>query len=100
MRDGQKGRLCHRWWMLGKRPHGVQDQRQQWACLFRGVRPSGDAAFALVPPTVNTDTIQISIDRFAKTLAEDEHAVIVRGGAGWRGRAHLVFFDPPQEKIV
>ena len=78
MRVGQKGRLCHRWWARGKRPPGVQDQRHEWAYLFGAARPGGEAAFALVLPAVNTDTMQIFLDRFAETLAEDEHAVMVR----------------------
>ena len=52
MRVGQKGRLCHRWWARGKRPPGVQDQRHEWAYLFGAARPGGEAAFALVLPTV------------------------------------------------
>ena len=77
MRVGQKGRLCHRWWARGKRPPGVQDQRHEWASLLGAARPGGEAAFALVLPAVNTDTMQIFLDRFAATLAEGEHAVMV-----------------------
>lgn len=83
MRVGQKGRLCHRWWTRGERPPGVQDQRHEWAYLFGAARPGGEAAFALVLPTVNADTMQIFLDRFAETLAQDEHAVMVLDGAGW-----------------
>jgi len=83
MRVGQKGRLCHRWWTRGKRPPGVQDQRHEWAYLFGAARPGGEGAFALVLPTVNTDTMQIFLDRFAETLAEDEHAVMV--ATRWSG---------------
>ena len=61
----------------------MQDQRHEWACLFGAARPGGEAAFALVLPTVNTDTMQIFLDRFAETLAKDEHAVMVLDGAGW-----------------
>lgn len=89
MRVGQKGRLCHRWWTRGKRPPGTQDQRHQWAYLFGAARPGGEGAFALVLPTVNTDTMQIFLDRFAETPAEDEHAVMVLDGAGWHGAKAL-----------
>ena len=30
-RVGQKGRLCHRWWLRGRRPPGRCDQRYEWA---------------------------------------------------------------------
>ncbi len=89
MRVGQKGRLCHRWWARGKRPPGVQDQRHEWASLLGAARPGGEAAFALVLPAVNTDTMQIFLDRFAATLAEGEHAVMVLDGAGWHGAKAL-----------
>ena len=83
MRVGPKGRLCHRWWTRGERPPGVQDQRHEWAHMFGAVRPGSEGAFALVLPTVNTDAMQNFLDRFAATLAEDEHAVMVVDGAGW-----------------
>lgn len=98
MRVGQKGRLCHRWWTRGKRPPGVQDQRHEWAYLFGAARPGGEGAFALVLPTVNTDTMQIFLDRFAETLAEDEHAVMVVDGAGWHTTRALVV--PPNVTLV
>ena len=49
------------------------------------MRPGGEAAFALVPPTMNTDAMQIFLDGFAETPAADEHAVMVLDGAGWHG---------------
>lgn len=98
MRVGQKGRLCHRWWARGKRPPGVQDQRHEWTYLFGAARPGGEAAFALVLPTVNTDTMQIFLDRFAETLAADEHAVMVLDGAGWHTAKALAV--PPNVTLV
>lgn len=98
MRVGQKGRLCHRWWTRGKRPPGAQDQRHEWAYLFGAARPGGEGAFALVLPTVNTDMMQIFLDRFAATLAEDEHAVMVADGAGWHTTRALVV--PPNVTLV
>jgi transposase len=77
---------------------GVQDQRHEWAYLFGAARPGGEAAFALVLPTVNTDTMQIFLDRFAETLAEDEHAVMVLDGAGWHGAKALAV--PPNVTLV
>jgi hypothetical protein len=92
MRVGQKGRLCHRWWTRGKRPPGVQDQRHEWAYLFGAARPGGEAAFALVLPTVNTDTMQIFLDRFAETLAKDE-----RGNRGHSEVEHACQLWPQHE---
>ena len=61
----------------------MEDQRHGWAYLFDAARPGGESAFALVRPTVNTDNMQIFLDRFADTLAKDKHAVTVLDGAGW-----------------
>lgn len=83
MRVGQKGRLCHRWWVRGERPPGRQDQRFDWTYLFGAVRADGQAAFGLVLPEVGTRAMQLYLDRFAETLAIDEHAVMVLDRAGW-----------------
>jgi len=89
MRVGQKGRLCHRWWCRGERPPGRQDQRYDWTYVFGAVRPDGEAAFALVLPIVNAQMMQLFLDRFAATLAPDEHAVMVLDKAGWHGAGAL-----------
>jgi hypothetical protein len=57
MRVGQKGRLCHRWWIRGHRPPGLQDQRFEWAYIFGAARPDGENAFALVLPEANAKAI-------------------------------------------
>jgi hypothetical protein len=61
----------------------VHARRHEWVYLFGAARLGGEATFALVPPTVNTDAMQIVLDRFAGTLTKDEHAVMVLDGAGW-----------------
>ncbi len=98
MRVGQKGRLCHRWWLKGERAPGRQDRRFSFTYLFGAARADGSAAFALVLPEVSTTAMQIFLDRFAATLDPDEHAVMVLDGAGWhRARALLV---PPNVTLV
>lgn len=82
-RVGQKGRLCHRWWLKGQRPPGKCDQRYDWTYIFAAVEPLSGDAFALVLPTVSTVTMNLFLAEFAKSLAPDEHAVMVLDGAGW-----------------
>ncbi len=36
-------------------------------------------------PYANTEAMQIFLDRFAATIADDEHAVMVLDQAGWHG---------------
>jgi hypothetical protein len=76
-RCGQKGRVCHRWFARGERPPGLCDQRYTWTHLFAAVRPATGDGFALVLPQVSTAAMDEFLARFAATLAEDEHAVLV-----------------------
>jgi hypothetical protein len=89
-RVGQKGRTCHRWWVKGLRPPGLCDQRFDWTYIFAAVEPATGAEFALVLPTVSTVTMSLFLAESSKTLAPDDHAVLVLDGAGWHGSAALV----------
>ena len=89
-RFGQKGRVCHRWFTRGQRPPGLCGRRYTWAHLFAAVRPSTGQGFALVLPEASTRTMQAFLDRFAATLAADEHAVMLLDQAGWHGAHDLV----------
>lgn len=88
-RAGQKGRVCHRWYTRGKRPPGKCDQRYTFAYIFGAVEPGTDNAFALVMPEVSTHAMQVYLDKFAETIAADEHAVVVLDQAGWHGANDL-----------
>lgn len=88
-RVGQKGRVCHRWWLKGQRPPGVCDRRYDWAWIFAAVRPATGDAFALVLPEVSTEAMQIFLDGFAARLPPDVHAVLVLDQAGWHGAKAL-----------
>ena len=61
------------------------DQRHTWAHLSAAVRPATGQNFALVLPHVSTQAMQAFLERFAATLAHDEHAAMVVDGvgAGW-----------------
>ena len=88
-RIGQKGRTCHFWWRRGERPPGLADKRFTFAYIFAAVEPGTDNAFALVMPYVDTAAMQEFLDRFAQTLAQDEHVVLVLDQAGWHGARAL-----------
>jgi DDE superfamily endonuclease len=97
-RVGQKGRTTRMWWHRGERPRGRCDQRFTFAYLFACVEAGTDNAFALVLPYVNTLAMQEFLDRFATTIADDEHAVMVLDQAGWHGANDLVV--PPNITLV
>lgn len=75
--------------MKGQRPPGLCDQRFDWTYIFAAVEPTTGADFALVLPTVSTVTMTLFLAEFSKTLAQDDHAVLVLDGAGWHGSAAL-----------
>jgi transposase len=88
-RVGQKGRLCRRWWLRGRRPPGRCDKRFEWAYLFAAVEPATGADVALVLPEATTATMGLFLAEFAAALPEDVHAVLVLDGAGRHGAKAL-----------
>jgi hypothetical protein len=88
-RVGQKGRLCHRWWLRGRRPPGRCDKRFEWAYIFAAVEPATGADVALVLPEATTATMNLFLAEFAAGLPEEVHAVLVLDRAGWHGAKAL-----------
>jgi hypothetical protein len=89
-RVGQKGRLCHRWWVRGRRPPGRCDRRFESAYIFAAVEPATGADVALVLPEVSTAAMNLFLAAFAADLPADVHAALVLDGAGWHGARGLV----------
>ena len=89
-RIGKKGRTCHVWWKRGERPRGIADKRFTFAYIFACVEPGTDNAFALILPYVNTEAMQLFLDRFSATIEEGEHAAMVLDQAGWHGACALL----------
>ncbi len=73
----QKGRVCHFWWTPGERPPGLCDRRFTFSTIFAAVGPGTDYAFALVMPYADTAAMQIFLNSFAETIADDQHAVMI-----------------------
>jgi hypothetical protein len=78
--------VCRVWWKRGQRPPGLCDKRFTFAYIFAVVEPGTDNAFALVLPYANTEAMQKFLDRFAATIGEDEHIVLILDQAGWHAR--------------
>ena len=87
---GQKGRLCRRWWVRGRRPPGRCDRRYEWAYIFAAVEPATGADVALVLPEATTAAMNLFLAAFAAGLPGDVHAALVVDGAGWHGSRGLV----------
>ena len=88
-RVGQKGRLCYRWWLRGRRPPGRCDRRFAWAYLFAAVEPATGADVALVLPEATTRAMDLFLAEFSRSLPADVQAVLVLDGAGWHGAKAL-----------
>jgi hypothetical protein len=88
-RIGQKGRVCHRWYRRGHRPPGLADKRFTFAYIFAAVEPGTDNAFALMLPWADTAAMQVFLDGFSKTIADDEHVAMFADQAGWHIANHL-----------
>ena len=88
-RVGQKGRVCHRWWLRGQRPPGLHDNRFEHVYIFAAVEPATGNDFCLVLPSVSTDAMSVFLRGFSEQLAPDVHAVLVLDGAGWHVAAAL-----------
>ena len=97
-RVGQKGRLCHRWWVRGRRPPGRCDQRYEWAYIFAAVEPATGADVALVLPEATTAAMNLFLATFAAGLPGDVHAALVLDGAGRHGARALAV--PPNVTLV
>ena len=77
------------WWTRGERPTGICDRRFTFAYIFGAAKIGSDEAFALVMPEVNTESMQIFLDEFSKTLPADEIAIMYADQAGWHGAKAL-----------
>ena len=75
--------------MRGSRPTGPVDQRYTFAYVFAAVEPTTGRDFCLVLPAVSTTAMSEFLRRFAATLPDDEHAVMVLDGAGWHTSREL-----------
>ena len=82
-RVGQKGRVCHRWWLRGRRPPGLHDRRFDYAYIFAAVEPATSRNFCLVLPSVSKRAMSVFLRGFSNQLAPDVHAALVIDGAGW-----------------
>ena len=88
-RVGQQGRLCHRWWLRGRRPPGRCDKRFASAYLFAAVEPATGAEVALVLPEATAVAMNLFLVEFGRSLPDGVHAALVLDRAGWHGAKEL-----------
>jgi transposase len=75
------------WAPTGSRPRAVRQTEYDYLWVIGAVCPETGQAEGLLSPRLNTQVINLFLDQFSRSLAEDEHAVMVWDGAGFH-RSH------------
>lgn len=88
-RFGQQGTLTTVWARTGSRPTAVRQTEYDYLWVLGAVCPETGQADGLLSPRLNTDVINVFLEQFAATLADDEHAVMLWDGAGFHTSKRL-----------
>ena len=82
-RFGQQGTLTNVWAQRGTRPTAVRQTEYGYLWVVGAVCPATGHAEGLLTPRLNTAVVNIFLEQFSRTLAADEHAVVIWDGAGF-----------------
>ncbi len=88
-RFGQQGTNTRVWAPTGSRPRAVRQTQYDYLWVIGAVCPETGQAEGLLSPRLNTDMINIFLEQFSRTLADDEHAIMVWDGAGFHRSGRL-----------
>ena len=77
------------WAPKGSRPQAVRQTQYDYLWVIGAVCPETGQAEGLLSPQLNTNVINIFLDQFSQTLADDEHAVMIWDGAGFHRAGQL-----------
>lgn len=67
----------------------MRQTQYDYLWVIGAVCPETGQAEGLLSPRLNTDVINIFLEQFSRTLAADEHAVMIWDGAGFHRAGHL-----------
>lgn len=82
-RFGQQGTITNLWAPTGSRPEVVRQTEYQYLWVLGTVCPETGHAEGLLSPRLNTAVVNVFLKQFARTLPEEEHAVMIWDGAGF-----------------
>ena len=82
-RFGQQGTLTSVWARRGTRPIAIRQTEYGYLWVLGAVCPATGHAEGLLSPRLNTSVVNTFLTQFSRTLAEDEHAVLIWDGAGF-----------------
>jgi transposase len=82
-RFGQQGTTTNVWARRGSRPTAVRQTEYQYLWVLGAVCPETGHAEGLLSPCLNTQIVNTFLEQFSRTIAEQEHAVMIWDGAGF-----------------
>ena len=97
-RFGQHGTITRVWARVGTRPRAIRQTQYDSLYVWSAVCPETGDACGLITPKVNTGTMNVFLEQFARELPPDAHAVMVLDRAGWHTAGALEV--PPNVTLV
>jgi transposase len=88
-RFGQQGTLTRVWSRTGGRPTAVKQTRYDWLHVLAAVCPKTGQAVGLLAPELNTDTVNVFFEQFAREVDPNVQVVMVWDQAGWHTSGKL-----------
>jgi putative transposase len=82
-RFGQQGTTTTVWARRGSRPTAVRQTEYEYLWVLGAVCPETGRGEGLLSPRLNTQVVQVFLQQFSATLANDEHAIMLWDGAGF-----------------
>lgn len=88
-RFGQQGTLTNIWAKRGSRPEIKRQTEFKYVWVLGVVCPETGASEGLICPYLNTKSVNVFLEHFSRSLAPDEHAVMLWDGAGFHRSGKL-----------
>lgn len=82
-RVGQQGSMTRIWAPKGTRPRKVKQKQFISSYIYGAACATTGDSFGLILPEVNTQSMQLFIDKFSKHIKDGRHAALIIDNAGW-----------------
>jgi len=88
-RFGQQGTTTQVWAKRGSRPTAVRQTEYEYLWVLGAVCPATGHAEGLLSPQLNTAIVNTFLAQFSRSLAANEHAIMIWDGAGFHTSKQL-----------
>jgi transposase len=82
-RFGQQGTLTRKWARTGSRPPAVKQTQYDWLYVIGATCPQTGQALGLLSPHINTEVMNLFLERFAEQVDPKVHVVMIWDQAGF-----------------